>query len=338
MPFCNYCNKEYSLKGISFHEKYCKNNPNRKEYPVSNKIGNHIGTKGKIAWNRGKTKDTDKRILNATFKYKETLKTKYGGHGTFYGKHHTEKTKKKMSEIRKEMIKNHPESCFWNNTCKKVSEPCEYLKKKLRENNISFVEEYKAFDDYGYRIDIAWPDIKVGIEVNGMFHYNFKDMSLKPYYQKRHNIFESRGWKIYEILYSRVYTEDIIALIKDEKIDFYDKDYNSKYLSYRQYQEKIKNEKERNLEKEKEEKRKIEVKKKNLLNKIFDGLEFNSGIDFNHFGWLNKAKNYIKREYSSNAEYSLIFQTNGIYTKLRKYLEKYRPSMIEKAYKRQYNN
>lgn len=74
--------------------------------------------------------------------------------------------------------------------------------------NIEFVEEYSPFNDYHYSIDIAFPDLKLGIEVNGNQHYN-KNGELKSYYQERHNIFESRGWKILEVHYSKCYKVNI---------------------------------------------------------------------------------------------------------------------------------
>ena len=106
-----------------------------------------------------------------------------------------------------------------------------HVKNLLKEQNISFVEEYKALENYNYSIDIAFPDLKVGIEVNGDQHYN-RDGSLAEYYQVRHNRLEEAGWKIFEILHTKCYTlktfEEILAL------DIYDKDYVGKYFSIKE--------------------------------------------------------------------------------------------------------
>lgn len=82
------------------------------------------------------------------------------------------------------------------------------LKSFLKEKGIKFIEEYEPFNDVNYCVDIAFPDEKIAIEVNGNQHYN-KDGSLKDYYQKRHDLFVERGWKIFEIHYTKCYNIDI---------------------------------------------------------------------------------------------------------------------------------
>ncbi|MDY5668732.1 MAG: hypothetical protein SPK43_05840 [Candidatus Onthovivens sp.] len=57
---------------------------------------------------------------------------------------------------------------------------------------INFIEEYCPFIDSAISVDIAFPDIKIGIEINGNQHYN-RDGSLKDYYQKRHDKLEEAG-------------------------------------------------------------------------------------------------------------------------------------------------
>ena len=231
MVKCKYCNKEYKENGIKFHEKYCKLNPNRIEYPCSNMLGNHKGTRGYSPWNKGKTKETDERIA----KYGKTNNERYRlglNISPLLGTHHTEEAKRNLSLKRKQYLKDHPEKCHWRSKDKFISKPCEYLKEQLRQNNISFIEEYRAFDDYSFDVDIAWPDLKIGIEVNGTQHYN-SDGTLKEYYQKRHDIFIERGWKIYEILYSRVYKLNILDFLNENNIDYYDKDYTGKYFSWK---------------------------------------------------------------------------------------------------------
>lgn len=54
---CKYCGKEYTCTGISYHERYCKENPNREI-----NYGNKGTTKGYNPWNKGKTKSDDNRI------------------------------------------------------------------------------------------------------------------------------------------------------------------------------------------------------------------------------------------------------------------------------------
>ena len=59
--------------------------------------------KGNIAWNRGLTKETDKRVYNNTLKLKEYINK----NGSWWlNKKHTEETKNKMSVIKKELYKS----------------------------------------------------------------------------------------------------------------------------------------------------------------------------------------------------------------------------------------
>ena len=175
---CLYCSKEFETnQGCSLHQRFCFLNPNKKIKA------------GHKAWNKGLTKETDSRLEKTS----KTMHFKYlSGKITPKGIKHSEETKRKLSEIRKKYLAEHPEQHVWKRNDKFVSKPCEYLKQSLRENNISFVEEYSPLPDYNYSLDIAFPDIKVAIEVNGNQHDN-SDGSLKDYYQRRHNIFEAAG-------------------------------------------------------------------------------------------------------------------------------------------------
>lgn len=83
------------------------------------------------------------------------------------GHPHTDETKLKISQKRKEYLRNHDNN--WVNM--KVSKPCEYLKNILREMNIFFIEELMVLNDRYFRIDIALPEYKIGIEINGNQHY-----------------------------------------------------------------------------------------------------------------------------------------------------------------------
>lgn len=122
---------------------------------------------------------------------------------------HTEENKKRMSEIRKQYLKDHPESHCWKSNDKFKSKPCEKFKEILKNKNISFVEEYQPLKDRFFSIDIAFPNDKIGIEINGNQHYD-KEGDLKKYYMERHQIIESLGWKLYEIPYNKIYDNNFI--------------------------------------------------------------------------------------------------------------------------------
>ena len=139
--------------------------------------------------------------------------------------HHSEQTKQKISQIRKQYIKQHPESFAWRNADKFKSKPCENLKQFLKNNGINFYQEYKnvqEFNGRNYAIDIAFPNQKIAIEVNGTQHYN-RDGTLTPYFQQRHDILQKAGWRVQQIPYNKAYKQEVrqslLKLIKDN-VDF----------------------------------------------------------------------------------------------------------------------
>lgn len=170
--------------------------------------------KGGTAWNKGKTKETDERLLKAGIilhnRYKNgDLKP------SWIGRKHSEETKKKISESRKSYLKNNPDKHPWKKLSKFKSEPCERLKQVLKDYQLKFIEEFSDEKwTHNYSIDIAFPEKKIAIEVNGNQHYN-NDGTLKEYYVNREEYLKSFGWTIYQLHYSLVYNDQIVSdLIK----------------------------------------------------------------------------------------------------------------------------
>lgn len=151
-----------------------------------------------------------------------------------------EKKKNRIEKIKK-WYKDNPEKHPWKNSSKK-SVPCEKFKKILKENNISFVEEFNPLFNRMFAIDISFPDKKIGIEINGNQHYSSSG-ELKPYYKNRHDLIEKAGWKIYEFHYSLVYNNclinEIIKKIKD-KYDLDSIDYNEYIEKNKKIKEELK--------------------------------------------------------------------------------------------------
>jgi len=282
---CQYCGKEVGNKGcLVLHEKSCKLNSNY----VKHNSG-HYWKKGQIAWNKGLTKETNNSLKQIGI----TLKEKYKNNEiipSFLGKHHSEETKKIISEKRKKWLLEHKDQHVWRRDSKFLSEPCENLKQYLRNKGINFVEEYEPFDDINYCLDIAWPDEKIAIEVNGNQHYN-RDGSLSKYYQKRHNLFIERGWKIFEIHYTKCYNININDFNDILKLPIYDKDYVDKYFSKKELKQKNKQIKKLKLKEiKKKQKQEIEEQHKQIIYNLLN----NSGIDFTKSGWSTKSYNYLK--------------------------------------------
>ncbi len=141
---------------------------------------------------------------------------------------HSQQTKQKLSQIRKQYLKDHPQKHVWKRNTKFISKPCEDLKQFLKNNNINFYPEYsnpEHFKGHFYSIDIAFPNQKIAIEVNGNQHYN-KNGTLAPKYQQRHDIIQNAGWKVIQIPYKKVYNQEvrqsILKLIKQNVNFTYD--------------------------------------------------------------------------------------------------------------------
>lgn len=126
-------------------------------------------------------------------------------------------TKKKISVARKKYLAENPDKHPWKRNSKFKSKPCEIFKQRLLENSINFIEEYQPSKERFYTIDVAFPNKMIGIEINGNQHYN-RDGTLKDYYKTRNDFFKEIGWKIYEIHYSVIYSDELLSvLINDVK-------------------------------------------------------------------------------------------------------------------------
>lgn len=281
MPFiCRYCGKEVGNKGaLILHEKHCVKNPNHQ-----------LSKTQKYITERDSRRDESGKIV---------IRKIY---------RHTEETKKLLSQKRKRWLKEHKDKHPWKNNTKFVSKPCEKLKEYLHDKGINFVDEWEPFDDIYYSIDIAWPDEKIGIEVNGNQHYT-NEGTLTPYYQKRHDLITAAGWKLFEVPYAYCYN------LNDEKfkelfeLSIYNKDYKD-YVSKK---------KQRQLEKSrlKEEKLKrkeiFETKQHDIVLDLIN----NSGIDFSKNGWTKEALLYMN-EHGGNWHSQIV-----------RVIRKYEPNFIK---------
>jgi very-short-patch-repair endonuclease len=127
--------------------------------------------------------------------------------------------KKRISVGRIKYLKENPDKHPWKRNSKFKSVPCELFKTKLIENNIRFIEEFQPSNERFYSIDIAFPNKKIGIEINGNQHYE-NDGRLKEYYIKRNDFLNSIGWKLYDIHYSIIYNDELLKSIISEIKNF----------------------------------------------------------------------------------------------------------------------
>ena len=202
MNNCKHCHKPFEK--LQIHSKFCEENPKRQSNldklqkareSITPQARNKINDGIKKAWQRGS--------------YEISLQSPARS-----GKKHTDEAKALLSEKRKQWLKENPDLHPWKKSTKFVSEPCEYLKRLLLQNSFNFVAEFSPLEDRFFAIDIVFPDLLFGIEVNGEQHYN-RDRTLKKYYQERHDLIESKGWRILELHYTECYNHDVIEKIRN---------------------------------------------------------------------------------------------------------------------------
>lgn len=138
----------------------------------------------------------------------------------------TQEQKDLFSIKRKQWLQLNPDKHPWKNKDKFKSEPCERVKDFLLKNKISFVSEFNPeINGRFFSIDIALPDKKIALEINGNQHYQ-RDGTLKPYYQNRHNLLEQEGWVVYEIHYSSCFNlekwQSFLSILQttESKVEF----------------------------------------------------------------------------------------------------------------------
>ena len=220
--------------------------------------------------------------------------------------YHSDISKSNISNIRKKWLADNPDQHPWKKDSKFKSVPCEFLKSKLRNYNIDFVEEVSISKDRHFSVDILIPSKSLIIEVNGNQHYD-KLGKLTKYYQDRHDFIESLGWKIIEIHYSICYNFEIILdLINKSSNDsiilpFYKRELISKRI-YKNREDYIKSK---------------NIKLKNA-NQDLIALVLTSNIDFSKFGWVGKVSKLtgITSQHTS------------------KWVKRYIPQLYERCFKR----
>lgn len=216
---------------------------------------------------------------------------------TLYKKIMSDEEKKKISVARIKFLKENPDKHPWKRNSKFKSIPCELFKTKLIENKILFIEEFQPSNDKFYSIDVAFPNKKIGIEINGNQHYN-NDGTLKEYYINRNEYLNKIGWNIIDIHYSLVYNDKLInnfiLTIKCNGMNIDEfKQYTSDYFIQKTYSKNNKNRNNIYLKRKREilkkEKNKIKLEK---LEEIKVNL-LSSNINFSKFGWVIKASKII---------------------------------------------
>lgn len=298
MYTCKYCGKVFSNKQqLGGHITFCELNPNKHhnldllhlarnnkndklEKHVCKYCGKKIGNKGCLVLHERKCKlnplyvPTQKQI-ECEIKKNKPRKL-------------SEETKQKIREGLAKWKKEN-EQLFLEYSRGK-SKCCENFKQMLRNKNISFVEEYTPFiPERLYSLDIAFPNEKIGIEINGSQHYKTNGELNEKTIEKQ-KYFEAQGWKIFQIYYKQCYTISIDKFSDILALNIYDKSYIQEDFDLR-YKNKAKKEIERKKYLEQREKEKLQ--KEEIQYSIIKNLIENSGIDFSKRCWSKNAKEYL---------------------------------------------
>lgn len=247
---CKYCGNLYPKKALGGHTLFCKSNPARNEaldrLAAVRPYGTLLKTKGPVScgfcgrsfpntsslgghskWcgvSQDKLSDTSDR-LHAARKaprksfgnqytknpnYQITEETRNKLRDSMLGRKRTPEQREKASISAIKRCKEHPHTQFFGRPHRYRSEPCEYLKSKLQDAGLAYEEEYRPLADRFFRLDIAFPKVKLAIEVNGNQHYEGEG-KLKPYYQNRHDLIQEAGWEILEVHFKAVYNDGFVA-------------------------------------------------------------------------------------------------------------------------------
>ena len=184
---CKFCSKEYENKNsLVQHEIRCKLNPNKIDTSKSFNNGN------RPAWNKGLTKETDKRVADYSKKIGKSI-SKFQT-----GKPLSDAHKKAISNGMHNFLINNPDKVPYKlNHSSKISYPEQYFINLFKKENINL----KYHVTVGlYELDFCDKNKKIDIEIDGEQHYVDKRIINSDI--RRTKYLENLGWKIYRIRWS----------------------------------------------------------------------------------------------------------------------------------------
>jgi very-short-patch-repair endonuclease len=205
---CKYCNIETALSGLihfNKHVKWCDSNPKKKDALDSLRVNRPAGNSSENQFTKAKRLGLPKPEI--------TQETREKIRRSGLGRTHSNEMREHLSEVRKKWLLENPSLHPWKKNSKFKSVPCEVLKTHLRESGLQFEEEYTPLQDRSFSVDIAFPEARLAVEVNGEQHYN-RDGTLRTYYRERHELIEKSGWRVIELHYARCYEPHLAETLK----------------------------------------------------------------------------------------------------------------------------
>jgi len=227
---CEFCKKEYfgksAKRNILKHKIHCLLNPNgiryncekcNKEFDSRFSLNAHKKNCGKIKNKRNRKTKIENRITKCQYcGIVEMNYLKLGGHivncklnPTYgdrilnlkeknIGKKHSDETKKKISEIRKEYLKNNPDKVpYLLNHSRNESYPEKYFTELFKNEKIEVIKKFRIGL---YELDFSIPHKKINIEIDGEQHY--VDNKIVESDIRRNRYLSDLGWITYRIRWS----------------------------------------------------------------------------------------------------------------------------------------
>ena len=250
MISCKFCKKDYigrnKNKDVLIHESHCILNIDRvpyicnicnKEFDKRHSLIGHKSHCGNLKVRKKRIKK-EKVIKIHKCKYCDSIFEngyKLGGHVSHCekdpeyetkkkkmcdnisylnkGKKLSDETRKKISNSRREYLKNNPDKVpYLLNHSRNESYPEKYFTDVFLDRNISVIKSYRI---RLYELDFCILDKKIDIEIDGGQHY--LDNKIIESDKRRNKYLEDLGWDIIRIKWS-----DYQLLDKDSKREFID--------------------------------------------------------------------------------------------------------------------
>lgn len=208
---CKFCHKICKNKNsLSQHELRCPRNLDRINVYIEG-----FNTVGRQAWNKGLTKDSDKRLQERSITFS---KLHSGKDATFYGKHHTPQSKEKLSLYRKEYLRKNPNMVpYVLNHSSKQSYPEKYFEDVFEKENINLSYHLQVNK---YELDFYNTEKMIDVEIDGEQHY--LDSRIRKSDLERNEYLRSLGWTIIRIRWSRyqklskIQKQNLITALKEK--------------------------------------------------------------------------------------------------------------------------
>lgn len=201
----------------------------------------------------------------------------------------SEETKKKISESLKRAFSEN-RAHGWANTKQNkngMSYPEIWFQDMLKNNNLDLNYEYNM-QFFKYKLDFAWPDKRICIEIDGSQHYTIKERAESD--KCKDELLKQFGWKVLRLKwgYIRANTKESIELIKkfltnsgDITIPLYKtKNEISNEIREKCILDNVAIDINGHYNRRKVTKNELEKRKQLILN---------SGIDLTKYGWVNKV-------------------------------------------------